>query len=159
MSATIARTKYCIDMPYNHATPFLEVDFMGAMADEVASKWEILKLEEYRKAEPDLTKYHLDILRCREEIEKNSKIKKPWYRPWFNKEEKKKLRKLSDLKDKLIGLVENKTRLEDYVFDTKKLHRKLEKFLIENGFVIQSANSNGDICAIYTDIWVKENSN
>lgn len=155
MQAT-ARVEHRDYVSYNWvAVKFCRVEFHGKLAGEMKKKW--------RKAENELinqskNRYQmklnkvLDLRREADEILKEVKSGKPFYRFWYNEAERKrvaKARKLHERAEKIeASAKEYPTAYETY--------RCVEKFLQQEGFVLMHTESRGKECITKTELWKLE---
>jgi hypothetical protein len=159
MSKTSAILKYRTYIPYDWiAIPFCDLSFTGVESDKMQKKWDQIKMERYEKFIPEVEEIDKEIEKVKTELSSTwSTICKPWYRPWYNKKEKKQLKKIDLLNYRLNCLKEKKEETEDKLFFTaEECKCKAEFLLKENDFYISQTSSSGKECITYTDIWIKE---
>ena len=161
MLKTTAKVEHRDRVPYGWiAIEFCDVDFYGFRAEEMKKKWRDIEHKRYveyntlyeeNKAKIQAMENSADAIR---EVVKESK---PFYRFWYNKDEKEMLSKADELLDQADELKkENKKVKKKRFFETYECLRKIEELLQENGFVLTHTASRGEECIVKTEVWTLE---
>ena len=153
---TTAIVKHRDRVPYGWiAIKFCDVEFLGPLEDELNNKWHDIEFKKYRQnkekiEECETTKKILD-----DKIKDFQKqINKPWYRFWYNSEEKEKLEKIRILEDDIMNCeIEIEELNDNNFYEASEKLRLVKNFLTENGFVLHSTSAAGEECITHTDIW------
>ncbi len=153
-----AKVQYRDYVPYGYiAIEFCNVEFYGDDSDNLTAKWEKIKKDRYHKYDTAVNRlrYKLDSLNsAREDLEK-IKNAKPWFRFWYNEEEKEAIAKIEDIFNDIVKIEEQLQEYESLRHMTaKETKRAVEEFLRDNGFVLTNTDSSGMECVTHTDIWV-----
>lgn len=161
MQKTTAKVEHRDYVPYGWiAIEFCEVEFFGPRAKEMNAKWNAITHARYEEYESICSQKQERIDEATKEIEdiqKDIKSSKPFYRFWYNSDEKIMLAKVKALKAEISVLEEKIEEVKDKRFyGVYEKHRKLERLLDENGFTLTSTSSRGDRCITKVEIWTLE---
>jgi chromosome segregation ATPase len=156
-----AKVQYRDYVPYGYiAIEFCDVEFYGDDSNKLKEGWEKIKKDRYHKYDTAVNRlqYRLDSLTAtRKDLEK-IKNAKPWFRFWYNKEEKEAIAKIEDIFNDIVKIEEQIEEYENLRHMTaQETKRVLEEFLKDNGFVLTNTDSSGIECVTHTDIWVGGN--
>lgn len=161
MLKTTAKVEHRDFVPFGWlAFEFCNVNFYGYRAKEMEKAWEDIRHQRYLKYDSLFKENEIKIQDLRSRVNAiRSKVmeSKPFYRLWYNKAEKQKLcvaKKLSDKADELEE--KNKKVSQNRFYSVYESHRKIEKLLQDNGFVLTSTSSSGDECVRKVEIWTLE---
>ena len=91
------------------------------------------------------------------DIRKQLKASKPFYRFWHTESEKIMLSTIKNLSMKAYELEENNQEIKSKrFFEVHECRRKIEELLRRNCFVLTHTSSAGEDCVTKTDIWTLE---
>lgn len=178
MQKTTAKVEHSDYVPYWWiAIEFCYVDFYGFRAEEMRKKWRDIKHKRYVKYDSIYKANEIKIKNLHDQINDiqgkkesltNSKPIKPFYRLWYNKEEKEKISQINKLLDESSKKAdrltfeankltrENKKVKDKKSFEVHECHRKIENLLEQNGFVLTHTSSQGEECVTKTEVWTLE---
>lgn len=152
MIKTTAKVVYRSHVPFGWiAIPFCRVEFYGPLKKEMEETWksiENLEIKQYKRSVQER-------VNKAESIYKQIKSNKPFWRFWYNRNEKNMIQQA----DKL--LIEA-ARIEDEVLNGQsfgsiyKYRHELENFFQRYGFVLTHTSSAGTECITHTEIWTCE---
>ncbi len=153
---TTAIVKHRDRVPYGWiAIKFCSVEFLGPLARELDNKWHDIEFKKYRQNKVKIEECQKQKQICENKIKDFQKqINRPWYRFWYNAEEKEKLAKIKILENDIMNCDAEIAELEeDNFYDASEKLSMAKKFLTEHGFVLNSTSAAGDECITHTDIW------
>ena len=157
-TATVKHRDY---VPYGWiALEFCSVDFAGPRANELGEAWRKIEYSKLHDAEAKIKELegHIETFELDKKILKTNAPKKPWYRFWKTKEDKKLDKKIDECDSRIHQLQLQIEKLDkEKFFDSYTLRRKVEKFLEEHGFYLHNTSSSGDECVTHTDIYWSDN--
>lgn len=141
------------------AVEFCDVKFLGPNAEDLDDKWQKIIYRKYDEKKEKIS----SLDNCRnnliEQVRKfRASINKPWYRLWYNSEEKEIIAKICIL-EKEINEYESEIEelKEDRFYSASEKVQMAEKFLTNCGFVLHASSSSGDCCTTHKDIWYYDN--
>ena len=143
------------------AIEFCNVDFYGFRAKEMEEKWHDIERKVNAKYdslyEENETKIQ-SLYNQANAIRKQVKASKPFYRFWYNKQEKEMLSKANKLLYQAYELEEENEKIRENEDEDKvyECHREIEKILKQHGFVLTSTSSKGKGCVTKIEIWTLE---
>lgn len=147
-------------VPYGwFAIEFCDVKFLGPNSDELDDQWHKIEYKKYDEKKLLINEREVCKDNLLKQIEKfKEKINRPWYRFWYNSEEKELIKKIEILEEEIAECDAEIEELEDDKFysATEKV-RMAEEFLTEKGFVLHNHSSSGEECVTHKDIWYLEN--
>ena len=174
MHKTTATIKHRDFVPYGcRAIDFCDVNFHGYRAAEMTQKWSDIVFERFHKYNPIYEKNDTKIQDLRNQLstihsQKKSLIKtkpsRPFYRFWYNKDEKEKILEINKLLDELSKQekelskqlnkleTENKEIGRKRFFDTTECYDKLTILLHQNKFILTDISCTKQLCRNEPDI-------
>lgn len=161
MQKTTAKVEHRDYVPFGWiAVTFCHVDFYGYRAGEMKKKWSDIKHQRFRKYDSLFKENKTKIKNLRSKanaIRSQVEKSKPFYRFWYNKEEKEMLSEADELSRQAYELANKNNEVEEKkFFSTYECHKRIEELLEQNGFVLTSTSSSGDECVTDTEIWTLE---
>ncbi len=177
MKKTTAKIEHRDYVPHGWlAIKFCYVHFYGFRSEEMKKKWTGIALTRYDKYNRLCEQNKTTIQYLNNQINEinshkkaliASKPSKPLFRFWYNKSEKEKIceinknldeisKQVSDLTIQVDNLEKENKRIEDKKYDVYEIHREIEDFLQQNGFVLTSTSATGNECITETEVWTLE---
>jgi len=159
------------------AIKFCNVHFYGFREKEMQKKWRDIEHKRYAEYAPLYEENEAKIQNLNDQLTEihtridsleNSRPCKPFYRFWYNKDEKTRIAAIDKLLDELSKQAdelkteadklenENKEIGDKRFFEVYECHRLIENLLNENGFVLTHTSSEGEECVTKTEVWTLE---
>lgn len=175
MRTTTATVTHRDSIPYGCISfEFCDVEFCGYRAGDMMQKWINIKQKRFNKYtsiyeenEAKIQNLHnqLNSIHTQKKSLINSKPARPFYRFWYNKDEKEKVLEINKLLDKLSKQEkeltkqihelekENKRVRDKRFFDVYECHDEIKILLRQNGFVLTDISYNPNCYAPDNDIF------
>ena len=164
MGMTTAKVEYRNYVPTDYiAIKFCKVEFYGKREFEMSQKWKE-KVDLRRK------RYGVNVQKNEERInELEDELKKirnflktsrPFYRVWWNKEEKEMLKRAEEITEAIEGLKDKNKKLKhDVNFNVPEIYEELASLLKKNGFIFTNLMTAGGECTTKYETWICEDEN
>ena len=155
---TTAQVKHRDYVPWGWiAIEFCDVEFFGERAKELKDKWSDITMARYRKYKglvEELETKKSDLENEHQRLVKELKSTRRWYRFWYNEKENQLEKQVYNTYSKIQEIDKDIEKYNDMCFyGSIEKRLKLEKFLQEQGLVLDNSNAVGDECITYIDIW------
>ena len=149
MGMTTAKVEYRNYVPTDYiAIKFCKVEFYGKREFEMTQKW---------KEKVDLRRKRYGGNNELKRIKSFLKTSRPFYRVWWNKEEKEMLKRTEEITEEIVELEdENKKLKYDVNFNVFEIYQELAELLKKNGFIFTNLITAGRECTTKYETWVCE---
>lgn len=164
MGMTTARIEYRDYVPTDYiAIKICKIEIYGERDLEMNQKWKEKVALRRKRYSADIQKNEEKIKECENEqkrIKNFLKTSRPFYRVWWNKEEKEKLKRMEELDEEINGLEGEIKKLKyDMNFNVFEIYQELTDLLKKNGFIFVNLSTSGGKCATKYETWICEEKN
>ncbi len=161
MGMTTAKVEHRNYVPTDYiAINFCKVEFYGKREFEMTQKWKEKVDLRRKRYGGNIQKNEEKINELVNELKKIKsflKTSRPFYRVWWNKEEKEMLKRTEEITEEIDELEdENKKLKYDVNFNAFEIYQELAELLKKNGFIFTNLMTAGRECPTKCETWVCE---